>query len=296
VHRKSQGLEVRFGLERSTEDLANMSMSRSLAVGGKSLVSLLLLPVYLVRLLLQALFVVYVRVFEQLFKLTKDGRARFFPPAIYPWTSTLQDNWSKIRSELDAQVDSLDSAPNYQDVAPQERQLTQDDKWKVVLFRVMGHRIEENARAYPETAELIDGIPGLVWAMLSVLKPGKEIAPHRGPYSGNLNCHLALRVPKESEQCGIRVGGEVRHWEEGRMLVFNDRHTHDAWNHSDEIRVVLLMYVIRPLPFPLSAMNRATVWLSQFLRTSELGRIRKLADEAGEKGGGPQQAPAASPG
>ena len=273
-------------------------MSRSLAVVGKSVVSLVLLPVYLVGLLLQALFVVFSLVLQQLFKLTKDGRARFFPPEIYPWTSTLQDNWSKIRSELDTQVDSLDSAPNYQDVAPSQRVLTEDDKWKVVVFRVMEHRIEENARAYPETAELIDGIPGLVYAMLSVLKPGKEIAPHRGAYSGTLNCHLALRVPKESEQCGIRVGGEVRNWEEGRMLIFNDRHTHDAWNHSDEIRVVLLMYVIRPLPFPLSSMNRATIWLSQFLRGAELARIRKLANEAGKKGGegGPQQAPAASPG
>ena len=269
---------------------------RLLAVAGKSLVSLLLLPVYLVGGLLQALFFVYSLVLQQLFKLTKDGRARFFPPEIYPWTSTLQDNWSKIRSELDTQLDSLDSAPNYQDVAPTQRPLTQDDKWKAVVLRVMGQPIEENVRAYPETAELIDSIPGLVYAMLSVLKPGMEIAPHRGTYSGILNCHLALRVPKESEQCGIRVGGEVRHWEEGRMLIFNDRHTHDAWNHSDEIRVVLIMYVIRPLPFPLSSMNRATVWLSQFLRGAELARIRKLANEAGKKGGGPQQAPAASPG
>jgi beta-hydroxylase len=271
-------------------------MSRSLAVAGKSLVSLLLLPVYLVRLLLQALFLVYLRAFEQLFKLTKGGRARFFAPEIYPWNSTLQENWSKIRSELDAQLDGLDSASNYQDVAPTQRPLTQDDKWKAIVLRVMGQPIEENLRAYPQTAESIDSIPGLVYAMLSVLKPGMEIAPHRGTYSGILNCHLALRVPKDAEQCGIRVGGEVRHWEEGGMLVFNDRHTHEAWNHSDEIRVVLIMYVIRPLPFPLSSMNRATLWLSQLHRGEELERIRKLANEAGKKAGGPEQAPAASPG
>jgi aspartyl/asparaginyl beta-hydroxylase (cupin superfamily) len=273
-----------------------MSMSRSLAVVGKSLVSLFLLPVYLFRLLLQALLLVYVRAFEQLFKLTKNGRARFFPPEIYPWTSTLQQEWSKLRSELDAQLDSLDSAPNYQDVAPSQRPLTQDDKWKAVVFRVMGQPIEENLRMYPETAASIDSIPGLVYAMLSVLKPGMEIAPHRGTYSGILNCHLALRVPKQSDQCGIRVGGEVRHWEEGRMLVFNDRHTHEAWNHSDEIRVVLIMYVIRPLPFPLSSLNRATLWLTQLHRDEELERIRKLANESGKKEAGTQRAPTPSAG
>jgi hypothetical protein len=271
-------------------------MSRSLDVAGKSLISLLLLPVYLVGLVLQTLYFVYSLLLQQVFKLTKNGRARFFSPDIYPWTSTLQDNWSRIRTELDRQMDRLDSAPNYQDIAPSQRTLTDDDKWKVVVFRVMGHRIEENARTYPETAELIDSIPGLVYAMLSVLKPGKEIAPHRGPYSGTLNCHLALRVPKQADQCGIRVGGEVRHWEEGRMLIFNDRYTHDAWNRSDETRVVLLMYVMRPLPFPLSALNRAAVWLSQFPRGAELARLRKLANEAGKRDGGPQQAPTASPG
>ena len=282
-----------MSISRSPNKLS--SSAAAVAVAGKSVVSLLLLPIYL---LLQILFLGYVRVFEQLFKLTKDGRARFFPPEIYPWTSTLQDNWSKIRSELDAQLDSLDSAPNYQDVAPRQRPLTQDDKWKAVVFRVMGQPIEENLRAYPETAESIESIPGLVYAMLSALKPGMEIAPHRGTYAGILNCHLALRVPKESEECGIRVGGEVRHWEEGRMLVFNDRYTHDAWNHSDEIRVVLIMYVVRPLPFPLSSMNRATIWWSQLRRGGEIERIRKLANDGGKKGGegGPQQAPAASPG
>ena len=273
-----------------------MSMSRSLALAGKSLVSLVLLPFLLVRLVLQALFLTWVRAFEQLFKLTKRGRARFFPPEIYPWTSSLQEEWSQIRSELDAQLDTLDSAPNYRDVAPSGRPLTQEDKWKAVVFRVMGQPIEENLRLYPKTAESIDSIPGLVYAMLSVLKPGMEIAPHRGPYSGILNCHLALRVPKQSDQCGIRVGGEVRHWEEGRMLVFNDRHTHEAWNHSDEIRVVLIMYVIRPLPFPLSALNRATLRLSHLHRDAEIERIRQLAIESGKKGGGSQEAPAQSAG
>jgi beta-hydroxylase len=130
--------------------------------------------------------------------------------------------------------------------------------------------------------------------MYSLLKPDKHIAPHRGPYGGALNCHLALRVPKQRELCAIRVGNDTRNWEEGRMHVFDDRNEHEAWNRSDELRVVLLMYVVRPLPFPLSAMNRLALWASRFFRGSELTRIRQLANEAGKQTPHPEPVPAAA--
>jgi beta-hydroxylase len=251
---------------------------------GQALLALLLLPVYVLGLLVYLLFAAYVRLVEWLFRFTKHGRSVFFPLDIYPWTTVLQDNWLKIRGELDGLLGRLDEVPNYQDVAATQRVLTQDDKWKAVVFNVMGQRVEENCRACPETARLIEGIPGLVYAMYSVLKPGKHIAPHQGPYGGALNCHLALRVPKERELCAIRVSNETRHWEEGRMHVFNDRYEHEAWNRSDELRVVLLMYVVRPLPFPLSAMNQFALFVSRFFRRSELTRIRQLANKAAKRG------------
>src|SRR4029453_6219423 len=91
------------------------------------------------------------------------------------------------------------------------------------------------------------------------------------------------RVPQQRDQCAIRVDGETRHWEEGRMHVFNDRKVHEAWNRSDEGRVVLLMCVVRPLPIPLSAMNRFAIWVSQYFRGSELTHIRKLAIQASQQ-------------
>jgi beta-hydroxylase len=53
----------------------------------------------------------------------------------------------------------------------------------------------------------------------------------------------------------------VRQWEEGRVLVFDDSYEHEAWNDAESVRVVLLCYVVRPLPFPLSAVNRAVIGL-----------------------------------
>ena len=239
------------------------------------------IPLFIISLPFLILFYVYIRVLEVLFSLTRWRNPNFFPTEMFPWTSTLENNWRKIRTELDALVADLDQVPNYQDLAPSL--ITDDDKWKAVVLSVAGHRIEENARLCPETAKLLDGIPGLMYAMFSVLKPGKHLRAHRSLYGGVLNCHFPLRIPKDRKACVLRVGGESRHYDEGRMLVFNDRHVHEAWNRSDELRVVLLMYVERPLPYPLSSLNRLTIWLSRYLRANTVDQIRKVANEAGKK-------------
>jgi beta-hydroxylase len=97
--------------------------------------------------------------------------------------------------------------------------------------------------------------------MFSILDGPKHIPPHRGPYKGLLNCHLPLLVPDDPQACRIRVGQDVAAWEQGRMLVFDDSFEHEAWNDSESLRVVLLCYVVRPLPFPLSVLNRVVIAL-----------------------------------
>jgi beta-hydroxylase len=101
--------------------------------------------------------------------------------------------------------------------------------------------------------------PGMVTAMFSILAPRKHILPHRGPYKGILRYHLGLIVPKDKEDCRIRVGSEIRHWEEGKSLLFDDTYDHEVWNDTDETRVVLFVDIIRPLPFPESLINKLII-------------------------------------
>ncbi len=42
------------------------------------------------------------------------------------------------------------------------------------------------------------------------------------------------------------MSGEERAWEPGKMLVFDDSLTHEAWNKSDKLRVVLLVDFLTP--------------------------------------------------
>ena len=66
-----------------------------------------------------------------------------------------------------------------------------------------------------------------------------------------------MRVRALFQCCRIRVGGEIRHWEAGESLVFDDTYDHEVWNDTDELRAVSFVDVIRPLPVPESLVNRA---------------------------------------
>ena len=61
-----------------------------------------------------------------------------------------------------------------------------------------------------------------------------------------LRCHLPLLIPNGSA-CKIRVGDETRHWEEGKLLIFDDSYEHEAWNESDEDRFILMFDIPNPL-------------------------------------------------
>jgi len=56
--------------------------------------------------------------------------------------------------------------------------------------------------------------------------------------------HLPLVVP---DKCQFRVGYDTRRWMEGEVIIFDDTIEHEAFNDSDQLRVVLLFDVWNPL-------------------------------------------------
>ncbi len=96
----------------------------------------------------------------------------------------------------------------------------------------------------PATARALDAVPGLVNAGFSRFCPGTHLYPHCGELGGVLRCHLPLLVP--DGDVALRIGSEVRRWQPGRCVVFDDNLEHDAWNRGASDRVVLLITFARP--------------------------------------------------
>lgn len=96
-----------------------------------------------------------------------------------------------------------------------------------------------NRARCPRTARVCAAVPSLVNAGFSRFAKGTHLYPHRGEMQGVLRCHLPLVVPRGD--VALRVGDEVRRWEPGRCLVFDDTFEHDAWNRGDGDRTLLLI-------------------------------------------------------
>ena len=187
------------------------------------------------------------------------GEATFFENDRFPWIAEVEANWTTIRAELEKVLEDREALPNFQDISKDQLEITDDDNWKTFFLYGFGFKAKLGVEMCPQTAALMEQIPGMKTAMFSILSPRKHILDHRGPYKGVLRYHLGLIVPQEKEACRIRVGEDVRHWEEGKSMVFDDTYNHEVWNDTDETRVVLFVDVLRPLPFPESLINRAIV-------------------------------------
>lgn len=202
------------------------------------------------------------RQFEKLMvKNSLVGNTTFFEPQQFSWIANLENNWQLIRQELDELLLEPENIPNFQDVSPDQYNLTKDNKWKTFFFYAYGYKVKNNCAQCPETTRLLEQVPHMKTAFFSIMFPHKHIPEHRGPYKGVLRYHLGLKIPQPETSCRLKVGDDIRYWQQGKSLVFDDSYPHEAWNDSDDIRVVLFMDFVRPLAFPVSIINQFIIQL-----------------------------------
>ena len=175
--------------------------------------------------------------------------------ADFPELSALEASTDSIRAEFEALIaaEAAEMVPyiHYPDRVPlrQWKALNNSRDWTAIHLLQNGRRIEANARHCPETMALIDTLPqpdipgASPNAMFSLLAPRTRIPPHTGVANVRLVCHLPLIVPPG---CGFRVGETQLEWTIGQAFVFDDTIEHEAWNDSDELRVVLIVDLWAP--------------------------------------------------
>lgn len=88
-------------------------------------------------------------------------------------------------------------------------------------------------------------IPGIVLLSVSVLKPHTHVKAHNGDTDGTYRLHVPIYIPAGLPECGLRVGGIDKPWTDEKITVFSDANMHEAWNQSDQTRIVLIADVVR---------------------------------------------------
>ena len=221
---------------------------------------------------------------ERLYERASRQRPRaIYPSSDFAWARELEACWPEILRELQAVLRNRELIPAFHEISPEQRAITQNQKWKTYVLLAYGARANHNCRACPRTAAAVERIPGIKTAFFSILAGGKHIPAHRGPYKGVLRCHLGLIVPTPTQSCRIRVGDCTAHWQAGSTLIFDDTIIHEVWNDSAEDRVVLFIDFSRPMRAPVSWLNecvmRLILW-SPYGRAT-VKRFRRWYEERG---------------
>lgn len=179
----------------------------------------------------------------------------FFDRRHFPWFADLERATPAIREELSvllrAGEEALRPYIRLDEGSPANLWTALDGSldWGACFFWEYGEPNRAILERCPNTAALLETlplqqIPGRAPnVFFSLLRPGKRIPPHTGVTNTRAIVHLALDVPAG---CGFRVGGETREWVEGQAFAFDDTIEHEAWNHSDRRRAVLILDTWNP--------------------------------------------------
>lgn len=172
------------------------------------------------------------------------------PNSSFPWTSYLEANASAIHAEASTLLRDRMSIPSIREISPDHAKIAVDEKWRSFFLWGYGVRIEANCAQCPETANILQNIPGLLTAFYSVMLAGAHVPRHTGPTKAILTVHLGLIVPDDRDQCHMNVGDENVVWQPGKAVIFDDMFPHEVWNKTAQDRVTLLLHIKRPLRFP----------------------------------------------
>ncbi len=180
---------------------------------------------------------------------------QFYPREDFAWMDKLEAATDDICDELLAILNQGDEEfEAYIQNNPNRPQKTKtallDSKdWTSCYLWKNGTPVPEIIDRCPKTMAALADVPltkikGRAPSILfSRLEPGAKILPHTGLLNSRLICHLPLIVPAG---CGFRVGDETREFVKGKAWVFDDSINHEAWNSSDQIRIILLFDFLRP--------------------------------------------------
>jgi hypothetical protein len=136
---------------------------------------------------------------------------------------------------------------------------TDEPSWR--LFSLILNKNElPNSKLCPETIKLLKNCSNKILnAGFSVLEPGCYIGEHQDFNDKFYRLHIPLLIPKTNEQiqnsfvtkeeadklCVLQVENDYKVWKENEYFIFDDTCLHNAWNNTKDIRIVLLVDLLK---------------------------------------------------
>ena len=165
---------------------------------------------------------------------------KFIDPSEFDWANELALNVNVIRNELDIYLKNhhLESYFN-------TSMVSEENSWKTIALKNWNIELFKNQKHFPLTTKILNKYPQIISSSFNLLRANSKIHSHSGDTNAIYRCHLGLDIPVGLPDCGFKVKGEIRAWENNKWLIFMDAYEHEAWNNSDKDRYIFLVDVLR---------------------------------------------------
>lgn len=176
---------------------------------------------------------------------------------ISPQLQQITQLFPTIKKEFENVLNNTHNLPRYHDIDPGETEISNacEKKWSVFMLYLLGYHVEGADKLCPKLCSALKKIPNITQAFFSILEPGKSIPLHEGPYIGYLRYHLGIHIPADNPP-HIVVNKQPYTWRAGEAVLFDDSWPHEVKNESSDYRAVLIIDILRPMPFLPHAINR----------------------------------------
>lgn len=111
--------------------------------------------------------------------------------------------------------------------------------WKLFGLILFGREIKENTDKCIETMKILNRCSGIVNAGFSCLEPNVITALHCDFNHDILRCHIPIYIPEGDT--AIKINDNLKKWNDNEFFIFDDTYNHQAWNYTNEKRIVLII-------------------------------------------------------
>jgi len=216
--------------------------------------------------------------------------AELFPlDDVQALTRELQQAHNQIAGELGGLLARGERGRSIRDVDERlVRSFGDVEAWRTIWLQFL-HDDAGDLDQLPTLRRILDKYRAHIgMAFVSILPAHTVIPPHTGVLNTVLRYHYGLVVPSDDTannnhglNLALNVNEHQIRWQNRKAFLFDDTYVHCAFNHTDRQRIILFLDIIRPMPWPLSKINRLIN--SLFLSSTHMQQVKRRMQHGDHK-------------